>query len=73
MLSLVVVAVDDKDTDLGYQFDASFKADIEKIPTKSFTAEYNLTSGDIPFEDLEDTNAELKPYVLLRYALNAAR
>jgi hypothetical protein len=71
VLSLVVVAVDAKGNDLAYTFDPAIKKEIEKIVTSSFSAEYNLTSGPVSFLELDDSNEQLKPYVLLKYALNA--
>jgi hypothetical protein len=70
-LSLVILAVDRESSDLGYEFEPSIKKDIDKIGTKSFSAEYNKTSGPLDFFHLDDTNLELKPYALLKYALNA--
>jgi hypothetical protein len=70
-LSLVILAVDRESSDLGYKFQPSIRKEIEKIETKSFSAEYNKTSGPLDFFHLEDENVDLKPYVLLKFALNA--
>lgn len=72
-LSLVILAVDGESSDLGYDFDPSFRKEIDKIPTRSFTAEYNKTSGPLDFYHLDNSNNDLKPYVLLKYALNATK
>lgn len=70
-LSLVIIAVDIRDNDLGYEFKPEIRRNIDQIDTRSFTAEYNKTSGPLDFYNLGDQNHDLAPYVLLRYALNA--
>jgi hypothetical protein len=72
MLSFVFLAVDKDRNDLSHKFNSSIKKDIERIPTTSFSAEYNKTSGPIDFYHLDETNPDLQPYVLLKYALNAS-
>lgn len=61
LLSLVTVGVDEKGTDLLYEFSAGTA--VENIPTRSLVAEYGYPPGK-----LSQSGASLDPFVLFKFS-----